>query len=81
VDVHLESERSRSLGEVLAPFDGRRLCDGRGTLAWEPTKCDGRGRLRATFAERPTPDVVASAMRELVDLTFDAVDAHIRRGR
>jgi hypothetical protein len=68
-ELHLEADAARPLGTLLAPFAGRPVANGGAYLVWDQNWSSGRGRLAARFPVATDPDIIATAMRDLIALT------------
>lgn len=79
-EIHLESDAVCLFREVvrsLADRTSSRFPSLR--VQWEPTWAGGRGRLRVLFPPELPPETVAAGMVTLIDETFPALDAAVRR--
>jgi hypothetical protein len=72
-ELHLESDRARSLADYLASLVGRPVVNGTKTIEWDPAWSNGRGRLTIRFALSDSPAAVAQGMSELIAITYPAV--------
>lgn len=77
-ELHIESDAARPLAEFLRSFAGKPVARGECTLVWDQTWNSGRGRLAAQFAPSTSPQTLAEAMRDLISLTQEPVEAHLR---
>lgn len=72
-ELHVESETARPLSEYLAPLAGTAVLGGKKHLVWDSAWSNGRGRLAARFEPSDEASDIASAMKELIDITFPQV--------
>jgi len=76
VELHIESDEMRSLGLLLAPFDGKELLPGV-LLRWDPKFYCKRGRLLAEISKDQNPKVAAKAMKALISLTYNVIENYL----
>ncbi|RPJ17574.1 MAG: hypothetical protein EHM30_03185 [Desulfobacteraceae bacterium] len=74
VEIHLESDEAAPLAPMLIPFAGQELMPAI-ILEWDQ-KWRNRGRLLAKITDYENPDLVASAMRELISRTKPIIDKY-----
>jgi hypothetical protein len=77
-ELHIETDAARPLSELLRAFAGKPVAGGASTLIWDQTWSAGRGRLAAPFSLDAASQDVAQAMRDLINLTFDATESRLR---
>lgn len=75
VELHLESDQAKPVGTVLSPLAGQALPSSAKELAWDPLWSNGRGKLTARFSRSEDSLVIATAMKELIDITLPIVSA------
>jgi len=77
-ELHIESDAARPLAEMLHAFAGKPIAGGASTLIWDQTWNSGRGRLTAPFSPGAAPQILAQAMQDLINLTFEATQSRLR---
>jgi hypothetical protein len=78
VELHLESDKVRSLAAYLAPLSGKELAPDLG-LSWDPKWFGKRGRLFARVGKDQKPDVVVCAMQALMSLTRSIIEKNLSK--
>lgn len=77
IELHLESDEVRGLGEHLSPLSGEELAPGI-VLEWYPRWSNNRGRLLAKVGKDQSPEVGARAMQALIARTRDIVEKYLK---
>ena len=73
VELHLESENVRQLGDVLSGLDGTTLFPG-ATTTWNQKWSKNRGRLILTLGQNGPPEQYVKAMQALIAHTKPIID-------
>jgi hypothetical protein len=77
VEIHIESDFARPAGAVLSALGGKIMGAGHKALIWDSAWSNGRGRLTARYSHEDSPATIASAMSELIDLTFSPMNSKL----
>lgn len=77
VELHLESEEVRHLGDSLSALDGTELLP-QLPLQWDPRWSRKRGRLVAKLAKDDPPEKAATAMAALIEKTRPVVESKMK---
>lgn len=78
VELHIESDQAKPIAKILQTLGGKVLDQTKKELIWDPAWSSGRGRLRVVFDRKEDPQFVATAMKELIGLTYPTVTPELK---